>query len=99
MNLEEVSAQDLAKELVRRAKTGWAEKINAGFVALSVIDTFRTAGESDINDFREDAFEFVENVIDFMMNELAKTDRTHPLIDIRSISAWSSLTYPAEAPE
>lgn len=91
MDLSSVKAQDLAVELIRRAKAGWEEKINVGFIILTAIDALKTPKFEDGNDYLSDAEEFIENAIDLMGNELAHTDPDKPILSAYRVSEWAQL--------
>lgn len=99
MDLSSVRTQELAIELVRRSKASLAGMIDAGFLTLSVLDSFRVAGLEDANDQIQDAEVFVENIIDVLTDALARQLPDHPLVSIGRVAEWSSLPpNPASAP-
>lgn len=100
MDLSTVRAQDMAIELIKRSKAGLAGGLDASYVALSVLDSLRTAGLPDIAEYVEDAETFVEHIVDILADELARHDSDSPLVAIRRVSEWAGLSVnPAGAPQ
>jgi hypothetical protein len=91
MDLSVARTQDIALELVKRSKSGLVGSINAGYVALAILDSFRTTGISDAMGYAEDSEAFTGHVIDILADELIRRDPSHPLVDVRAVSEWMNL--------
>jgi hypothetical protein len=100
MDLSGVRTQEIAIELVRRSKARLSGMIDAGYLTLAVLDSFRAAGLPDADDQIQDAEVFVENIIDVLADALARQAPDHPLVSVNRVAEWSSLPPdPAAAPE